>query len=143
MTPSGGFERRHILRPTRPILEFSWNAGTELRNPLILLNKTCSSFCSKHDLFQLRLRFYLEQTLRALADTLSQPCLSSPSDELLYNEICPVCVARCVVSAKKFLGNDTHDFVRATTDNWSLKNKDKKRGRAEALPHQNNLRLFL
>jgi hypothetical protein len=53
----GGRSERNFFRFTQPILDFAWNAGTELRNYLILNEKTCSSFCSKGDLFQLELRF--------------------------------------------------------------------------------------
>jgi hypothetical protein len=57
MTLAGRAKRTQLFCFTRPILDFAWNAGTELRNYLILNEKTCSSFCSKGDLFQLELRF--------------------------------------------------------------------------------------
>jgi hypothetical protein len=63
MTLAGQAKRTEFYSASRHISDFAWNAGTELRNPLILLDKTCSDFCSNSDLFQLELRFLFGTTL--------------------------------------------------------------------------------
>jgi hypothetical protein len=93
MTLAGRAERTEFFLASRHILDFAWNAGTELCKCLILLGKTCSSFCSKGDLFQFELRFCAGT--RYLANTLSMPCSTSSIDELLYNEISVVRAWRC------------------------------------------------